>query len=191
MIVALLALLLFMASGRERHIAGPRRPVSFMTGSLLGMLAVVAGYVLIVRSTTSTFSNRGQTWAQALGAVEDHPWRGLGFHSWFELQRVGTLPDHFAHSQYLILLFSGGYVALLLFAAVLAAALRQTIAMSRDPLLRASLPVFVFAGLGLTESVWNPFTFDGSSWPVLVMLLVTGSRRVAAPRREEQVATVA
>jgi O-antigen ligase len=191
MIVALLALLLFLVSGRGRRTTGHRGPVSYVTGSLLGVLAVVVGYALIVRSTTSTFSNRGQTWAQAMEAVEAHPWRGLGFHSWFELQRVGTLPGHFAHSEYLILLFSGGYVALALFAVVLAAALRQTTATSPDSWLRASLPVFVFAGLGLTESVWNPFTFDGSSWPVLVMLLVTAGRRVAPTPRAERVATVA
>ncbi|MDF2144473.1 O-antigen ligase [Knoellia sp. p5-6-4] len=191
MIVALLALLLFVVSGRERHTTGPRRPVSYVTASLLGMLAVVVGYVLIVRSTTSTFSNRGQTWARAVEAVEEHPWRGLGFHSWFELQRVGTLPDHFAHSEYLILLFSGGYVALALFAVVIAVAVRQTAAMSPGPLARAALPVFVFAGLGLTESVWNPFTFDGSSWPILVMLLVTGRPRVDSRPRAERAATAA
>jgi O-antigen ligase len=160
-----------------RRASSDMRPAPLWLAALFGVSATALGWFLVRQSADSTFSQRGLIWHEASKALEDHPVRGLGLHAWFELQSIGLLPDHFAHSQYLLLAFSGGYIALLLYAAVLALGLRHCAAVPGRWGV-SCLPMLALAIVGLTEVAWNPFTFDGLTWPVLAVLLLTLERPV-------------
>ncbi len=74
---------------------------------------------LLFTATPSTLSNRGNIWTSALAALEGQYAFGLGLDRWEPLTQLGYLPEHFPHNGYLLILFSGGVVALLLFFAFL------------------------------------------------------------------------
>ncbi len=92
---------------------------------------------------------------------------GVGLSRWEELQLVGLLPSHFAHSQILLMLFSGGVVGLALFTWLMAELLRVTSVQQ----IRHAAPTLAVLISGLTEAVWNPLTIDGLTWVTVVVLL--------------------
>jgi len=145
--------------------------IGFPGAAVFGVGSVVTGFLLVELSGPQTFSNRGGIWTQARALFAQHPLRGLGLHQWFVLQGVGLLPQHFAHSQYLLLMFAGGLVALSLYAVILGSALQHLVNRPKSRLPDA-IPVIALAVIGLTEVAWNPLTFDGSTWPILAILLV-------------------
>jgi O-antigen ligase len=104
---------------------------------------------------------------------------------WHELQAVGLLSFHFAHSEYLELVFAGGLVGLALFTAAQTVLIR-TLLRGSAGLLPAG-PAAVLAVLGLTEVVWNPLTVDGFSWMLVAALLLASAPRPlpASPEREK------
>ena len=96
---------------------------------------------------------------------------GLGIDQWDPLTLADVIPAHFPHSEYLLLLFSGGYVALLLFLAFIWSSLVHPHADPEGVIARLLL-VTTFLALGLTEVSWNPLTVDGLSWTVLALVAV-------------------
>lgn len=164
------------ASGRHRRI-----PFALSLATALGVSAVA--YHLIANATYDQFSNRGNVWIQAFSHVrEGHLLYGLGLSSWGDLQAAGELPAHFAHSQYLILLFAGGIVALLLFVGVFSVALSRP---SMPEAIRggwSGAPIVFLLVAGLVEVIWNPASWDAFSFMIIGVFAQTF---VAVPRQTE------
>jgi hypothetical protein len=142
-------------------------------GVASSVVLIFAGVALALLYTAGphTLSNRGDIWSRALDALRGHLVLGLGLDRWEPLTLEDVLPAHFPHSEYLLLLFSGGYVALALFLAFVWSTLVRPHAHPEDVLARLLL-VVMFLSLSLTEVTWNPLTVDSLSWSVLVLLAV-------------------
>lgn len=132
---------------------------------------------LITTTSRTDLSGRGDVWMRADAALSGHWPLGLGLSRWHELQAVGLLSFHFAHSEYLELVFAGGLVGLGLFTAAQTVLVRTLLARSTG--LLAAGPAAVLAVLGLTEVVWNPLTVDGFSWMLVAALLLASVPRPA------------
>lgn len=102
---------------------------------------------------------------------------GLGLDRWSFLQSIGLLPPLFPHSEYLLLLFGGGIVAVLLLQLSFAYALKFA---SRDDFPFAASYVIFLAILGLTEAYWNPMAFDGHT--LLLLPIMTLSQGIFVTR---------
>jgi len=176
MIAALVCLVVFILLALPARTHGLRSPATqpapLGVAIAFGLAASGIGLWLVRSAAPGSFSNRGEIWRAAHDAFRERPLVGLGLHRWFELQSIGRLPEHFAHSQYLLLAFAGGYIAVLLYAVVLACGLRHCTSLPGQRWV-GSLPVVALAVVGMTEVAWNPFTFDGLSWPVLAVLLLS------------------
>lgn len=145
-------------------------PLASLTVALVSLLSVN----LISDARNDTFSNRGSIWIRAYEAVlQGNPLVGLGLSDWGRLQAVGFIPEHFAHSGYLIILFSGGVVGLVLFGLTLAALLARTQGGTRWGSAWGSGPVIVFLVYSLSEVIWNPLALDSFSFVVIGLFAET------------------
>ena len=138
----------------------------------------LAGVLLLFSANRSTFSNRGNVWLDAVAQLRGNMDLGLGLDRWYTLQKLGALPQHFPHSQYLLLLFSGGWLAFGLHSLLMASWVRLG---STHPggAWRIAL-IFAYATTGLTEVIWNPLTIDGLTW-------ITVGITVASPGGEKHI----
>lgn len=126
---------------------------------------------LIITADPTTFSNRGNVWIKGFRALQEDPVFGLGLERWNIYQAAGLVPDHYPHNEYLIILFSGGFVGLSIFVGWIAVLLRfrngnltqwaATLALVSSTLI-----------IGLTEVTWNPLALDGLFWTALAICAV-------------------
>jgi hypothetical protein len=142
-------------------------------GVAIGLPTATAaiGVYLLEHSSASDFSNRGQVWLQALRMVSGHHLVGVGSSSYSVFQQQGLVSYHFTHSEYLMLLFAGGYGAIVLFALWVALVMRAVARNADSPL--AAVPIAAYVIYGLTEVSWNPLAFDSYAW-IALALCVTG-----------------
>jgi hypothetical protein len=168
--VCLLALAVSAGVGRVR--ARPATGVPWAVALSGALAAAAAGIYLLEHARTATFSNRGTVWIQALATIEDHRSYGVGLSSYHVLQQQAVLSTHFTHSEYLLLLFAGGYVGIGLFV-VWAATTMHTLARAAQSA-AAATPVLAFVIYGLTEVTWNPLAFDSFAWVALALTITTG-----------------
>jgi O-antigen ligase len=139
---------------------------------------------LIFNASSTTFSNRGNIWSAARPIIEQAPLTGVGLSAWTRLQDVGVLPQHFSHSEYLMVIFSGGYIGLGLFTLLVAAMLhvgRRSISSGVGDY-RHTLPVIAFALYGTTEVVWNPLAIDGFTWIFVLIALAASTSASLGPQ---------
>ncbi|MHA7287347.1 O-antigen ligase family protein [Arthrobacter sp. MDT3-44] len=127
------------------------------------------GFYLVFNSNASDFSNRGVIWERGVDALGRNWGTGLGMDRWLYLQTVGLLPPLFPHSQYLILLFGGGIVAVLLTYALMQSALVPTLVRERP---FSHSYVLYLSIMGITEAYWNPASFDGHTFLVLPLIFL-------------------
>lgn len=141
------------------------------TFSVICFALFVLGFVLIVTADPSSFSNRGNVWIRGMAALGEAWPVGLGLDRWSYLQTIGLLPPLFPHSQYLLLLFGGGVIAVVLMFVLI---FKSLVAGSRSISAGSfSVGYAVFlAILGLTEAYWNPIAYDGHTWLVLPLIFV-------------------
>lgn len=126
--------------------------------------------VLLFTANVNTLSNRGAIWTSAIRVLRGNFLVGLGLDRWEPLTQLGYLPEHFPHNGYLLIIFSGGFVGLTLFAAVLWSLLSGRMTTRRAPLVRLCL-LSLFMTISLTEVVWNPLTVDGLTWVILCLFV--------------------
>jgi hypothetical protein len=143
--------------------------------STLNLGIFVVGFLLILTAEPASFSNRGNIWLRAVGALEGSWVSGLGLDRWTYLQAIGLLPPLFPHSQYLLVLFGGGIVTVLLMFGFFAAAIAKSSESSGLFFFAIGYTVFL-AILGLTEVYWNPIAFDGHTMLVLPLMFLVLKR---------------
>lgn len=154
----------------ERRRRYARVPASLALA--MSLASVGAAIYLIWTARPSTLSNRGRIWIAVREYISDSAITGVGVSKWYFLRDVGDSPQHYFHSSYVAILFSGGFVALTAWAiwsmALLRAAVRDGRAFS------AKAPVVLLLIYSLTEVMWNPISVDGLSW-IFVAVMLTGS----------------
>jgi hypothetical protein len=155
----------WLAAGRSsKQSVDP--PVAKVTAAFIALIPLVVGMVLVYRSDVSAFSNRGGMWALGLDAVSGYELAGHGLDWWKVLAASGYFGmgfDHGEHSEYLLIYFSGGIVALALFALVLYRLTYIAIA-EQNSLIRGAVVPLTFAVCGITETIWNPLSVDQGTW---------------------------
>jgi O-antigen ligase len=137
----------------------------------LAAVGPVVGMWLVATSDAEALSRRGNIWEAARNATDLWSPTGTGTVQWRSLQTLGQLPDHYPHSEYLLLAVGGGLLGLILFGLMLAALLRTCRAQDPARLGYAAAPIIAFALCGLTEVVWNPTSVDFLA-PLIVSVLV-------------------
>lgn len=149
------------------HRSGPGAVVA------LGLPAsfVAVGLSLVYLSSTDDLSRRGAIWIKARDTLSGHEIVGLGLSRWSGYGQHQPISYLFPHSQYLLVLFSGGLVATVLFTAVMVTSLLGAAADRRDFAATAAY-VTTYLTIGLSEIVTNVMTVDGLTWAVLPLLAV-------------------
>lgn len=151
------------------------RATARLVAVVLPAVCAAIGLWLIATADAGSLSNRGAIWVRAREALDGHEILGLGISRWAGYDDLGPISQHFPHSTYLLLLFSGGAVALVL---VLAAVGRAVAAAGPDDLAVSVGYAVVVLVLGLSEIVTNLMTVDGLTW-VLLPLVALGPARPA------------
>lgn len=180
----------------ERFIhAGNGRPRPVGRGAnvmavLVAAVPMTIGLLFVFTSNPYDFSSRGDVWARGRESVSKYAITGRGIDSWSTLQDTGQFGRWFrtlfTHSEYLLIYFSGGVIALVLFFASLYSITHASILRYQSLARGAAVPI-AFCICGIFEAVWNPLTVDESTW---VFLALTASavasseiRNHSAPKR--------
>jgi hypothetical protein len=144
----------------------------------------VTGLVMVYTSSPSAFSNRGNIWLRGTRALGDNWIFGLGLDRWTYLQNIGYMPGLFPHSQYLLILFSGGILGIFLLFLLFAAPLRRSFAVENERRYIVAYVLFLCV-LGLTEVFWNPIAIDGQTFLVIPLIVsaLRGSTYVSVDER--------
>lgn len=163
------------ATGRAAR--APVRRSMLLPLVVIGVIAYF-GISLAMNASGADFSNRGRVWLYVLNVLAGHELFGVGGSSYEVFQDSGDVSRHFPHSQYLFLLFSGGYVLVALYVVWLASILRAHV--RRWGLIAAAAPLAVAVN-GLTEITWNPVAIDGLVWVALALTLLSTAPASTAP----------
>ncbi|MCG5460140.1 O-antigen ligase family protein [Micromonospora sp. MED01] len=144
--------------------------VAFVIGAL------TAATYLTWSASKTTLSNRGNIWVAAREYLNGREAVGVGVSKWFHLQDIGAAPTHFFHSGYVLVIFSGGLVALTLFGLWAATLMHRGV--EDGQAFTAKAPLVLLIVYSFTEVVWNPLSVDGLTWIVVLLALTTS---VSAP----------
>lgn len=141
------------------------------------------GLGLVYTADLDQYSNRGTIWRFGREAVEGHEFFGSGIDNW----TIDVLARNYMHSEVLLLLYSGGAVAVILYWIALSLAIRAIPVTQKSGTTWSLLTFILVVGLG--EIVLNPAAIDGTA-PFLVAFLVAVSSpddafKVAARRDRE------
>lgn len=145
-------------------------------GRLMGLGCVVviaaSGLLVVTRSTGSEFSFRGRLWSAAVNSVDLSAVFGQGEVGWLKAQAAGIIPDHYPHSEYLLVLYFGGALGLVVLVGLHYLVLTKTI---RDPSAswaRIALTPTVMV-MGVTEVFWDPTGLDAGLFTLLAYLVAS------------------
>jgi O-antigen ligase/polysaccharide polymerase Wzy-like membrane protein len=155
---------------------------SLRYGSLFAFAGGVAGagiYTLL-HASSGLLSNRGEVWREAVAVLHGHQLIGVGLSSYKVLQLQDAVSQHFTQSEYLLLFFGGGYIAVAMFVVWAATTMRAAVRSAGSPI--AVIPLGAFIIYGLTEATWNPLAFDSFAWIALGLSLASGSVATAGSR---------
>lgn len=131
--------------------------------------AGVVGLALVYLSAPGSFSNRANIWSSGVEVLGGWWPIGLGSEAWRLGQDSGILPDHYPHSEYLLLLFWGGLIAVLIMTAIIASSIIES--STFHPAFRSGVAMAgLLLTLGLTEAYWNPLAVDGHAFKILLVL---------------------
>lgn len=129
------------------------------------------GLYLVYTAGDADFSNRGGIWNLGTAGLGGAWPVGRGISTW----TTDVLERNFMHSEALLMIYSGGAVAIVLWGALLVGVFRG--ATSASSLCLA----VVISVLGFTEVVWNPLAIDGTVVILLGWLAVIAPSAVGRP----------
>lgn len=141
----------------------------------LGSLGIAATFVapLYPWARSDTLTGRVYIWQVAQRQIEEHALTGHGVSAWRELHdRFGLIPyaaTYSTHNQALDVLFIGGGVALILFAALLVALLVPT---TQERTILTWTLLMPVAWSGVAERLWSIGRFDWLTYSYITTLLV-------------------
>lgn len=122
--------------------------------SLAPTLLTAVGLIMVYQSERGDFSNRGNIWRLGTQQLGDDWIFGAGLDTW----STEVLERNFMHSHYLLLLYSGGAVAIIIGAAMMTYLMTPTRFGRFDSALY-TLPLAVLVG-GLVQVPWNPLAIE-------------------------------
>ncbi|MFD0786815.1 O-antigen ligase family protein, partial [Micromonospora azadirachtae] len=157
-----------------------RRFVRIHLAFCAALAIVAAGFASYLMWTASrtTLSNRGNIWIAAREYIEGRTATGVGVSKWYYLRDIGEAPTHFFHSGYVLAIFSGGLVALVIWCLWATTLLHGKVLDGRA--FTAKAPVVLLIVYSFTEVVWNPLSVDGLSWILVVLMLTVTSSAASA-----------
>ncbi|MFG1655483.1 O-antigen ligase family protein [Micromonospora chersina] len=195
LVTATLCLLVIVATGSRTSYLALAAGAAWLAGSYLlerwrrferiplvlsaGLVVVfgAAATYLMWSADRSTLSNRGNIWVHARDYIAERKVTGVGVSKWYYLRDVGEAPTHFFHSGYVLAIFAGGFIALVIWGIWASALLHGRVRDGRA--FTAKAPVVLFLVYSVTEVVWNPLSVDGLSWIFLLLMLI---RAAGSPR---------
>ncbi len=137
---------------------------------LFTMTATIGFRFLYAHPDPFAFSRRGRVWLDIDTFVNPGSVAGLGRSRYKELLAEGHFFLHFPHSQFLLLLFFGGMIAVVLYGILLVVAATAAKAQTRLQLVLAVAPVLFLITHGLTEISWDAGSLDPYYFVVLVVV---------------------
>ncbi|MER7442385.1 O-antigen ligase family protein [Micromonospora avicenniae] len=157
-----------------------RRFVRIHLAFCAAMAIAAAGFAsyLMWSASKTTLSNRGNIWIAAREYIEGRTATGVGVSKWYHLRDIGEAPTHFFHSGYVLAIFSGGLVALVIWCLWATALLHGKVLDGRA--FTAKAPLVLLIVYSFTEVVWNPLSVDGLSWILVVLMLTVTSSSASA-----------
>lgn len=147
-----------------------------LVGAALACVTPAMGLLIVWHFHGSSFSNRGFVWQQIEGFVSPTSLIGRGKTVYENLLSVGLFRGHYPHSEYLLLLFFGGLIAVSLYAIFLFTLWARASAATRWELFLRLLPLLVIMVEGLTELTWNAAGLDSDIWIVVAMIAAVECR---------------
>jgi hypothetical protein len=144
----------------------PTRLIANGAAACCAVIPMIVGMILVYHSDFRDFSDRGRIWMLGRAAADQFPVAGQGLDSWSDLTKSGYFGKNFSlypHSEYLLLYFSGGAIALILFALLIYRITYVAIIGQQSLARGVTLPVF-FVTAGITETIWNPLSVDQGTW---------------------------
>ena len=178
----ILGLIVIARQRRTLRVGSPSNR-AIARGLVWGVVAgsMVAGVALLYVASPGSFSNRASIWSRGVAVLGDMWPLGLGNEAWVAYQATGVLPDHYPHSQYLLLLFWGGLVGLGLFGVAIAVSVIESA--DYPPALPSCVAMAAcLILLGFTEAFWNPLAVDGHSFMILTVLMAAQWAKLNAPQ---------
>ncbi len=174
-----------------RRFADNEVPRAFarFTAACVALFPMGVGMTLVFTSDVNAFSNRGKIWVLGRQAVSGYEETGRGVDWWETLKSsgyFGTGFQHFTHSEYLLIYFSGGLVGLAMFALIVHRIAYVAI-LEQNSLARGAVVPLIFAVCGIIETIWNPLTVDAGTWLFFALVsvvcaAVTKDREAPDPR---------
>ncbi|MCU1453604.1 MAG: hypothetical protein JWN46_1750 [Acidimicrobiales bacterium] len=159
------------ANARE---VGGRWRLPLVFSRLLPYAIATTGIVLVFRASGSGFSNRAAIWSAARSFVSPFSLIGLGENRYRVLGELGTFRGHYPHSEYLLLLFFGGLLALVLHAVLFAMIGTRLRGMTRADLARRTVVWSWLLLSGLVDVSWSPAHVDANVWTLVAALALLG-----------------
>jgi hypothetical protein len=147
----------------------------------VAVTAVGLATYLMWSASPGTLSNRGRIWMSARDYLSEMAITGVGVSKWYFLREIGDSPQHFFHSGYVAVLFSGGFIALGAWTLWATALLRGAVHDGRA--FSAKGPLVLLLVYSLTEVVWNPISVDGLSWIFVALMLTQSAELGQSPDR--------
>lgn len=151
---------------RKHRQHGVSEPVAKFAAACIAVFPMGIGMWLVFNSSYEAFSNRGKTWTLGREVVAGHALTGRGLEWWNVLEDLGYFGSRFkpfAHSEYLLIYFSGGVIGLALFGIMLYRVTCMAI-FAQNSLARGAVISLTFALSGVLEANWNPLTVDAGTW---------------------------
>ncbi len=152
-------------------------PVSIAGSAMAGGLAAY----LIFTADPETLSKRGTIWLAVRTHIDGNLIGGVGVSKWSYLQGVGESPQHFFHSGYALVIFSGGIVAMILLCVWFSLLLRR--ARGAEVVIVIVPLVVLLMVYSLTEVIWNPLAVDGLTWLSVLLSCIRGNTASVQPAK--------
>lgn len=175
-VLAVVSMLLAKRLARSgRASAGLAAAASVVVPALFGAVGVWLAYNVAATS----LSNRGAVWARAREVLAGNEVFGRGLSRWEGYGSFEPVSHHFPHSVYLLALFSGGYVALVLLLTAIGKAIAASGSQPREFQAVLGYATAVLA-LGLAEITVNLMSIDGLWWLLLPLFARQGAQSSGA-----------
>jgi O-antigen ligase len=175
--VAALVSMLALVMVRPRLDADRSLPIRSGVAAVVLMAAVIGSADIVLHNwSPSALTDRGALWQLAARYIHQSPWLGYGPEKWSSLYSVSQIPlsgQYSPHNQWLDVLFTAGWVGLIIFVSM-GAAMLWSAASARPAVMIALATV---ALLGTAERPWAVGTLDEFSFSLVALILSGATSR--------------
>jgi hypothetical protein len=163
-----------------------RRHLAVAVAIFASAVPAAVGTAFLYTRNPDFLSSRGLIWMLGMKNVRGYEITGIGVDTWSDRQDTGDVSFHFTHSEYMLSLFGGGFIGIVLLALAVARIIHLNWKASGSLARSSAVPLIFMLG-GIAEVVWNPLTIDGLTWMMLCTVALplgplSRGRGIAGPR---------